>query len=351
MCRPSNLAGTPLKAMDPKTTALLTKIVALFDSPNDGERSNAFTKAQDLLEKHGQSMADVLEALTTLGVRTPVLTDFIDRAQGHDPAAKASDQAAPGKTEHHARAARPQDQAESLADVIARHGSVQAVLQPCAWEALLRSGVRRGSTFHVPPNERWTRSIYGYTSEQPNGPARDRAVQAIARAYPLPTNLQDALAEHAHWERRDRELRLVLGPEGNTSRLDLTAQLRWELVRNLIRSELPVRGEAEFQIRLQFWIDERPEEIDRATLDEVKHLAEMVGRDLRGAIVQSGNATSVLFARWVCDVVVPTLQLPDRGRARSNLTFDAMLRNAMRDALTEIEPQRPGQGPSVPPGP
>ena len=103
-----------------------------------------------------------------------------------------------------------------------------------------------------------------------------------------------------------------------------------------------MHGEAEFQIRLQFWIDERQEEIDRYTLDEVKHLAEMVGRDLRGAIVQSGNATTVLFARWVCDVVVPALQLPDHGRAGANRTFDAMLRDAMRAALKEVEPQRPG---------
>jgi hypothetical protein len=328
--------------MDPKTTALLVKIVALFDSPNDGERNNAFTKAQELLEKHGQSMADVLEVLTTLGARASAMADFMDRVQGCEPAAKAADQAVPGNTERHPRPARPLDQAESRADVIARYGSVQAALQPCKWEALLRSGFRRGSTFHAPPNERWTRSVYGYTPEQPDGPARDRAMQAIARAYPLPTNMQDALAEHAHWERRDRELQLVLGRGGNTSRLDLTAHLRRELVRNLIRSELPVHGEAEFQMRLQFWIDERQEEIDRTTLDEVKHLAEMVGRDLRRAIVQSGNATTVLFARWVCDVVVPALQLPDRGRAGSNLTFDAMLRDAMRDALTEIEPQRPG---------
>jgi hypothetical protein len=167
-------------------------------------------------------------------------------------------------------------------------------------------------------------------------------VQAIVRAYPLPDNMPDALAELAHWERRDRELQLVLGPGEGASRLDLTAHLRRELVRNLIRSELPVHGEAELQIRLQFWIDERREEIDSTTLDDVKHLAETVGRDLRSAIVQSGNATSVLFARWVCDVVVPALQLPDRSRAGANLTFDAMLRNAMRFALTEVEPQRPG---------
>jgi len=327
--------------MDPKTTALLVKIVALFDSPNDGERNNAFTKAQELLEKQGQSMADVLEALTTFGVRASAMADFMDRALGREPAARPADQAVPGKTDHQVRPARGQDHAESLAEVIARHGSVQAVLQPCTWEALLRSGVRRGSTFHAPPNERWTRSIYGYTPEQPNRPARERAVQAIARAYPLPTNMQDALAEYAHWERRDRELQIVLGSEGNTSRLDLTAHLRRELVGNLIRSELPVQGEAELQIRLQFWIDERQEEIDLTTLDEVKHLAEMVGRDLRSAIVQSGNATSVLFARWVCDVVVPTLQLPNRGRPGSNLTFDAMLRDAMRAALTEVEPQHP----------
>src|SRR5665213_195903 len=95
-------------------------------------------------------------------------------------AAKAADHAVAGKTDHHARPEASQDQAESRADVIARYGSVQAALQPCEWEALLRSGVRRGSTFHAPPNERWTRNIYGYAPEQRNGPARDRAMQAIA---------------------------------------------------------------------------------------------------------------------------------------------------------------------------
>src|ERR1700722_8535918 len=223
--------------MDPKTTALLVKIVALFDSPNDGERNNAFTKAQELLEKQGQSMADVLEALTELGVGASAMAAFMDRALGREPAAKVADQAVPDKTEH--RFARHQDEAESLADVIARYGSVPAVLQPCAWEALLRSGVSHGSTFHAPPNERWTKSIFGYTPEQPNGPARERALQAIARAYPLPGNMQDALKEHAHWERRQRELQLVLGPEDTACRLDLTAHLRRELVGNLIRSELP----------------------------------------------------------------------------------------------------------------
>jgi hypothetical protein len=72
-----------------------------------------------------------------------------------------------------------------------------------------------------------------------------------------------------------------------------------------------------------------------------------VGRDLRTAIVQSGNAASVLFARWVCDVVVPAMQLPNRGRRRANSTFDIMLRNAMRAALTELPP---GEAETVSPG-
>ncbi len=329
--------------MDPKTTTLLVKIVALFDSPNDGERDNAFTKARELLEKHGQSLADVLEVLTTLGVRASARADFTDWVRGREPAAEAADQEVPGTPERHPwTTAQPQDQAESPADVITRYGSVQAALQPCKWEALLRGGVRDGLTFHEPPNERWTRSLYGYMPEQPDGPRRNRAVRAIARAYPLPTNMWDALAEHAHWDGRNRELRLLLGSDGNASRLDLTAHLRWELVRNLIRSELPIHGSAEFQIRLRFWIDEHQDEIDRTTLGEVKRLADIVARDLASAIARSGNTSTVLFAQWVCDVVVPALQLPDRGRAGSNLKFDAMLCDAMRTALTEIEPQRPG---------
>jgi len=336
--------------MDPKTTALLVKIVALFDSPNQGERDTAFAKAQELLEKHGQSMANILQVLATLGAKPSAMADFMDRVQRREPAANAADRAAdraadhavPGNAHRAARPARSHDQAESRADVIARYGSVQAALQPCKWEALLRSAVGRGATFHAPPHDRWTRSVYGYSAGQPDGAARTRAMQAIARAYPLPANMQDALAEYAHWEQRERELRLVLGRGGNASRLDLTAQLRRQQVGSLIRSELPVHGEADFQMRLQFWIDERQDEMDRTTLDEVKHLAETVGRDLRSAIVQSGNAATALFGRWVCDMVVPALQLPERRRGGANPTFDAMLRDAMRVAAAEIEPQRPG---------
>jgi hypothetical protein len=324
--------------MDPKTTALLAKIVALFDSPNDGERDNAFTKALELLENHAQNTAGVLAVLTTLGVRASAMADFMDWVQARESATKAADQAVPGKTERHPRTAHRRDQAESRTDVITRYGSVQAALRPCKWEALLRSSVRRDSTFHAPPNERWTRSVHGYMAEQADGPARNRAVRAVAQAFPLPTNLQDALAEHAHWETRDRELQLVLGRGGNASGLDLTAHLRRERVGNLIRSELPVRGKADFQIRLQFWIDEHQEELDRTTVDEVMRLAEMAGRDLASAITRNSNATTVLFAQWVCDVVVPALPLPDRGRTGSKLTFETMLRDAMRDALTEIEP-------------
>jgi hypothetical protein len=168
-------------------------------------------------------------------------------------------------------------------------------------------------------------------------------LRAMARALPLPTNMRDALAEHVHWERRDRELRLVLGRDGNASGLDLTAQLRHELIRNLLRSELPARGREELEIRLRFWIDEHQEALDRITMDEVTRLAEMAGRDLRSVIARSGGAATGLFAQWVCDVVVPALQLPNHGRTRSNPTFDTMLRNAMRAALTETEPRRPGQ--------
>jgi hypothetical protein len=317
--------------MDPKTTALLVKIVALFDSPNDGERDSAFGKARELLERHGQSKADVMEALTTLGVRATAMADFMDWVRVGEAAAASADQAVAGKPERHA-------EEQSRADVIARYGSLEAALQPCPLEASLRSGVRQGLTFHAPPNERWTRSIYGYLPGQPDGRERQRAVRATARACPLPTNIQDALAEHAYWERRDRELRLVLGRGDDTSGLDLTAQLRRELVANLIRSELPVHNRTDMQTRLQFWIDESQAEIDRTPLDEVVRLAEMAGRDLGGAIARNSSATTVLFAQWVCNVVVPALQLPNRGRAGSNPTFDTMLRGAMRAALTEIEP-------------
>lgn len=45
--------------MDAKDIDRLKKFVALFDSPNEGERTNAMAAATALLKRHGKSMVDL----------------------------------------------------------------------------------------------------------------------------------------------------------------------------------------------------------------------------------------------------------------------------------------------------
>lgn len=303
--------------MDAKAVALLRKLVALFDSPNEGERENAFAKAKRLLEQHHENLA-LLEALEAAHQHCqPKDFDYETIAGRPDrPVPRRDPPPAP-------RGATPNSEAYTA--IVARHGSLAKALRPCKRETALRSAVQSASVFFAPPNERWTKTVYGYDGENPDG--RDKAEQAIARATPLPGTLPEALAEIAHWDEREREFRILLG---DGSKLDLTARIRRDELRDLVRTGLHARNLEEFQMRLDFWLKERRQEMDAVVVSDLERVAQDVGGNLHQAIARTGRPAAELFSKWICDVVIPALPAGEASPSYRPRTFDEMLTEAIR---------------------
>lgn len=309
--------------MDAKAAALLRKLVALFDSPNEGERETAFVKAKRLLEQHHENLA-LLEALEAAHRRSqPAVFDYETVSKVQDRPVPAGDPP-PGPRGRHESAAN----AEAETSIVARYGSLAKALQPCERETTLRTAVRSASAFLAHPDERWTKSIHGYDGRNPDG--REKAEQAIARATPLPGTLPEALAEIAYWDERERELSILRG--GANGGLDLTARIRRDVLRDLVRTGLRARNLQEFQIRLDFWLTERRQEMDSVVIGDLEHVAQNVGGNLHQAIARTGRPASELFSRWICDVVIPALPVGETKSSQRSRTFDEMLAEAIRTA-------------------
>lgn len=182
--------------MDAKEIERLKKLKALFDSPNKGEADNAKAAAATLLKKHGKVLADMDQVLAGQvaqpeGIKIPSFGEFLRQK---DPAAYerwCGEQIDKQKKD-----------IKDRAEVIVRYGSVEAVLAPCEREKLLRKAVRKWSKFWPPPAERWTRSIDGcqsaYKFANDDKDVPKRVLDAISQAYPLPDNIEDAIAEYAY---------------------------------------------------------------------------------------------------------------------------------------------------------
>lgn len=76
--------------------------------------------------------------------------------------------------------------------------------------------------------------------------------QAVAAACPLPSTVADARAEALTWEERKRE-RGVLADGPGRAALPTACAARHRLVEDAWRRDLPVRGAAEFEARLDYW--------------------------------------------------------------------------------------------------
>jgi hypothetical protein len=109
----------------------------------------------------------------------------------------------------------------------------------------------------------------------------DQVSEALRKAYPMPQTLADAYAEYAYWQRRSREIGLLLKKRPMTSfgALDAPAAYRYQF---LIEPELAVGLQAasigDVLWRQKFKAEADPEllevyDVDRATELDLKALA------------------------------------------------------------------------------
>jgi hypothetical protein len=157
--------------------------------------------------------------------------------------------------------------------VIARYGSADAAIAPCEREALLRAAVSQWSMPCDAPHQRWTRQIGEWTDRiMGDMPALVR--DALSAAYPLPVTIGEAKAEYDYWERRDREMGLVLEDTSDTQ-LDLAAGGRLEIVRGLIETRLRAQSLADVLVRQRYLVARECSmvEVEQAVLADLEHLS------------------------------------------------------------------------------
>jgi DNA-binding CsgD family transcriptional regulator len=261
----------------------LAKIWALTDSPNRGEAAAARNRAEALLKAHGKTIADVPEMLR----QRQSATDRASAGGAPEPGQHGftfydmnnpEHMAAWAESDRTRRAERARKEAPEREAVISRYGSVDAAIDPCEREVLLRMSVRKWAIFHDAPNQRWTKSIDG-SCELWIREMKPRVRLALSIAYPLPQTVQEAKTEYDYWECRDRELGLVLEDTRDTQ-LDLAARGRREIVLDLLETGLRARTLGEVLIRQRYIVARECSmpEVEQAILADLEHLAAMAER-------------------------------------------------------------------------
>lgn len=310
----------------------LGKVLALVDSSNEGEAAAAIESARRLLARDGKRFADLAAMLMeTAPVAPPPPPP--PPAPPPPPPPAASPTAAPTPRPdfkgRRARAGVPDAQA-----VLDRHGGRDAVMAPCSREKLLRAAVARWSVAQDAPNERWTRSLSGWTSDSLPRHMPPEIRRAVETAYSLPISVTGALAELEYWEKRGFEIASVRGLDGQviaediepTRHLDLPAYARAIVIRRLVEHGLRAATIQDALARAEYWRAHsgRGSWVEAAILADLRHLAgiDRASRDPDGPETEIGSPTHFRTASERREEVMRILSdpamagLPDREIAR-----------------------------------
>lgn len=273
----------------------LGKVLALVDSSNEGEAAAAIESARRLLARDGKRFADLATMLMETGT-APVVPAPTPSPPSPPPAPPAPAPAPPRPDfrGRRARAAVPDPQA-----VLDRHaGGRDGVMAPCSREKLLRAAVARWSVAHDAPNERWTRSLSGWTSDSLPRHMPPEIRRAVETAYSLPITVAGALAELEYWQRRGFEIASMRGLDGQvvpddiepSHHLDLPAYARAIVVRRLVEHGLRAVNIQDALTRAEYWRAHsgRGSWVEAAILADLRHLAG-IDRAARGQDGQDGD--------------------------------------------------------------
>ncbi|MGE5546460.1 MAG: hypothetical protein ACM33T_06165 [Solirubrobacterales bacterium] len=244
-----NLLDLMTQGADPEDLVLerLETVVALYDSDDDSVQDEALARAIGICGKQWGGYKAGMEALAK---RVEARSDDPISASldGLRLREEAED---PGALIRAARSRRLEANREDRerAAVIARYGSLEQALAPTALERMFID-----AAIHLVDGEdgevdAWS-SLAGWSLPWHPVPAPLRA--AVAAACPLPATVTDARDEVLSWEARRRELDLLSGGPGAAA-LPTACAARWRVVEEMWRRDLPVRGAAELEARLEYW--------------------------------------------------------------------------------------------------
>lgn len=257
----------------------LGKVLALVDSSNEGEAAAAIESARRLLARDGKRFADLAVMLMETAAPSPPPPPPPSPPPPPPPAAAPPPQ--PPRPDFRSRRARAS--APDAQTVLGRHGNREAVMAPCSREKLLRGAVARWSVAHDTPNERWTRSLSGWTSDSLPRHMPPEIRRAVETAYSLPSTVAGCLAELEYWEKRGFEIASMRGLDGQmvpddiepTRHLDLPAYARAIVIRRLVEHGLRAANIQDALARAEYWRAHsgRGSWVEAAILADLRHLA------------------------------------------------------------------------------
>lgn len=257
----------------------LGKVLALVDSSNEGEVAAAVQSARRLLARHGKRLADLATMLMEAGPAPSV-------AAPPPPPPPPAPPPSPADSRPDTRPRMRRYTAPDLQSVLSRHGGPTAVLAPCSREKLLRAAVARWSQAQDAPNERWTRSLSGWTRSSLPRHMPPEIRRAVETAYSLPTTVVGAIAELEYWERRGQEIALMRDSASDAApildeyadpagHLDLPAYARAIVIRRLVEHGLRAVTIQDALARAEYWRAHsgRGSWLEAAILADLRHLA------------------------------------------------------------------------------
>ena len=209
-----------------------------------------------------------------------------------------------------------------LADRIAvlwRYGSLEAATQLTPIERAVNDAVKRfrGGAKAV---------AQGRHADYPGRNACDRVpkdgddADAVRAAWPLPSTLSEARAELDLWHDREQYLRAVWLDPRDITRLSRACELRWDIVRDLLRTGLRAQSLADVLVRQRWLINSGSfdAEIDNAVLADLEHLCGLQAAVQTGQAVQPASHTASQRRNQVLALLsnMDTAALSDREIAR-----------------------------------
>ena len=266
------------------------KVLALASSNMDGEALAALRKANAMLQSAGMSFIDIAERLkegrpaavhyehTASPPQAPTFADIFagydDRMEEKQPGWKAKQAAE--------RAERDRKRVEFRKGVLEKYGSEEAALAPCWREQALRRALGPLVVDRDEPWSRWADNVggLGYCGDFSGFERVPPQVKvAIETAYPLPTTVQEAHAEHEAWREREREMDAALNWNSGDTALDLVGYARMERVRMLLETELPARDWADVLFRSRYYrgLEFQCDRIEGAIHNDIERLVREFG--------------------------------------------------------------------------
>lgn len=245
-----NLLDLMTKGADPQEKAFerLEGIVMLYESEDEEVQDEALARAITFCGKEWGSYKAGLQALAQRQEERS--GDQLDGLLAAMNLREEADE--PGTLIRLARARRSSSarMSDAKAALIARYGSEAEAIGPTPLERLfveaaahLGDADENGGTDPWSPLAGWSLSWH---------PLPDPLRAAVSAACPLPATILDARDEALTWEGRERELALLTDGPGRAV-LSTACTARHRIVEDLWRKDLPARGVADLEARLDYW--------------------------------------------------------------------------------------------------